>query len=103
MGYKIPPELLQDQTFSGGLSNDEKAISQNVVMERNVGSAKIFPRGGWQHDDFFPDHMAGGYSEASVYDDIRQRQFEQLHQELHQQPTHVHHPYHFPRPRLFDR
>ncbi|GAX20930.1 hypothetical protein FisN_1Lh411 [Fistulifera solaris] len=103
MGYKIPPELLQDQAFSGRFNNGEQSINEKIVMEANVDSAKTFPRGGWQHDDFFPDNMPGGYSETSIYDDIRQRQFEQLHQELHHQPLHAHHQYHFPRPRLFDR
>lgn len=102
MGYKIPPELLQDQiSFSRRPSHDKQADNRNVIMETHVGSAKTFPRGGWQHDDFFPDHMAGGYSDANVYEDIRQQQFEQLHQEM-QQP-HAHQQHHFPKPRLFDR
>lgn len=103
MGYKIPPELLEDQSYLSQRNSylDEQADNQNVVMETNVGSTKTFPRGGWQHDDYFPDHMAGGYFEASVFEEMRQQQYEQLHHQMQQQPAHQ--PPHSYRPRLFDR
>lgn len=71
-GYDIPNELL--------------AKGQPRQKTNEPTTNQLFPRGGWQnHEAFIGDEETAGYIYPSPYDDVRQHEYEQLHNQLQSQ------------------
>ena len=78
--YEIPPELLDErQAMKRGNSVDMKG----EITEMKISKKVTFPRGGWQSDEeYYPESVNNGLYYANAYDDIRQQEYEELHEQM---------------------
>ena len=89
--YEIPPELLEEQQTP---KKAKIALEpSDAGNDLNVGQKVHFPRGGWQADgQYYPDAGYGSYSSGDPYEEVRQQEYEQLHQQMQTAPpVPVHH------------
>lgn len=89
--YRIPSELLDSPIVHGLLVGNKRRQIQDTsndndnrvsTSEKNTGEVH-FQRGGWQSDEgmYFPSESTD-YFYSNPYDNVRQHEYEQLHQQM---------------------
>lgn len=87
--YQIPSELLEP-VLPGNIDFKTRPESADTITNHQSAKRSDFIRGGFQSDEaMFYAHNPDEIWASNAYDDLRQNEYEQLHQQLYVEPTSV--------------